>query len=92
LTLRKPACYLRVMPGAPLLRTERLTRAFGSLMVVDRVDVSIRRGELRSVIGPNAAGQTTFFRLISSKMAPSSGRIFFEDREITVSWWSRRSS
>jgi len=71
------------MPDAPLLRTERLTRAFGSLMAVDRVDVSIRRGELRSIIGPNGAGKTTFFRLISGEMAPSSGRIFFEDREIT---------
>jgi len=71
------------MPEAALLRTERLTRAFGSLMAVDRVDVSIRRGELRSIIGPNGAGKTTFFRLISGEMAPTSGRIFFGDREIT---------
>ncbi len=71
------------MPETPLLRTERLTRAFGSLMAVDRVDVAIRSGELRSIIGPNGAGKTTFFRLISGEMAPSSGRIFFKDREIT---------
>jgi branched-chain amino acid transport system ATP-binding protein len=71
------------MPEAALLRTERLTRAFGSLIAVDRVDVSIRRGELRSIIGPNGAGKTTFFRLISGEMAPTSGRIFFGDREIT---------
>src|SRR6185312_4304629 len=63
--------------------TERLTRAFGSLIAVDRVDVAIHRGELRSIIGPNGAGKTTFFRLISGEMAPSSGRIFFKDREIT---------
>jgi branched-chain amino acid transport system ATP-binding protein len=71
------------MPEPALLRTERLTRAFGSLIAVDRVDVSIRRGELRSIIGPNGAGKTTFFRLISGEMAPSSGRIFFGEREIT---------
>src|SRR5256886_13529641 len=71
------------MPETALLRTERLTRAFGSLMAVDRVDVSIQRGELRSIIGPNGAGKTTFFRLISGEMAPTSGRIFFGDREIT---------
>jgi branched-chain amino acid transport system ATP-binding protein len=70
------------MPEA-LLRTERLTRAFGSLLAVDRVDVTINRGELRSIIGPNGAGKTTFFRLISGEMAPSSGRIFFGDRDIT---------
>ena len=71
------------MSEPALLRTERLTRAFGSLVAVDRVDVSIRRGELRSIIGPNGAGKTTFFRLISGEMTPSSGRIWFGEREIT---------
>ena len=71
------------MPEAVLLRTERLTRSFGSLLAVDRVDVTIRRGELRSIIGPNGAGKTTFFRLISGEMPPTSGRIFFGEREIT---------
>src|SRR5437667_8457850 len=71
------------MPEAPLLRTEALTRAFGSLIAVDRVDVAVRRGELRSIIGPNGAGKTTFFRLISGETAPSSGRIWFDGREIT---------
>src|SRR5213593_2540056 len=71
------------MPEAALLRTERLTRAFGSLMAVDRVDVSIQRGELRSIIGPNGAGKTTFFRLISGEMAPTSGRIWFNGADIT---------
>jgi branched-chain amino acid transport system ATP-binding protein len=71
------------MPEAALLRTERLTRAFGSLFAVDRVDVVIHAGELRSIIGPNGAGKTTFFRLISGETTPTSGRIFFGEREIT---------
>jgi len=71
------------MAGAPLLHTEQLTRAFGSLVAVDRVDVSVREGELRSIIGPNGAGKTTFFRLISGEMPPTSGRIFFRGQEIT---------
>jgi branched-chain amino acid transport system ATP-binding protein len=66
-----------------LLRTERLTRAFESLVAVNRVDVTVQRGELRSIIGPNGAGKTTFFRLISGEMPPTSGRIWFEGREIT---------
>jgi branched-chain amino acid transport system ATP-binding protein len=66
-----------------LLRTERLTRAFGSLLAVNRVDFSLRRGELRSIIGPNGAGKTTFFRLISGEMTPTEGRGWFGDREIT---------
>ena len=66
-----------------LLRTEKLTRAFGSLLAVDRVDMAVRKGELRSINGPNGAGKTTFFRLISGEVAPTSGRIWFRDREVT---------
>jgi branched-chain amino acid transport system ATP-binding protein len=66
-----------------LLRTEKLTRAYGSLIAVDRVDMTVRQGELRSIIGPNGAGKTTFFRLISGEVAPTSGRIWFRDREVT---------
>jgi branched-chain amino acid transport system ATP-binding protein len=69
--------------ASPIVRTEGLTRSFGSLMAVAKVNFEVERGELRSIIGPNGAGKTTFFRLISGEMAPSSGRIWFDGREIT---------
>jgi len=69
--------------ASPIVRTERLTRSFGSLLAVAQVDFEVERGELRSIIGPNGAGKTTFFRLISGEMPPSSGRIWFDGREIT---------
>ena len=71
------------MPDAVLLRTERLTRAYGSLLAVSDVDVSVRRGELLSIIGPNGAGKTTFFRLSSGETVPTSGRIWFNGADIT---------
>jgi branched-chain amino acid transport system ATP-binding protein len=73
------------MTGADgvLLRTEQLTRAFGSLVAVNRVTLTVRKGELRSIIGPNGAGKTTFFRLVSGEMAPSSGRVLFREADIT---------
>jgi branched-chain amino acid transport system ATP-binding protein len=71
------------VPAAPILRTEKLTRAYGSLLAVAGVDFAVREGELRSVIGPNGAGKTTFFRLISGEVAPTSGRIWFREREVT---------
>ena len=67
----------------PLLRTEALSRSFGSLLAVHRVDMTVHAGELRSIIGPNGAGKTTFFRLISGEMRPSSGRVWFKGRDIT---------
>jgi energy-coupling factor transporter ATP-binding protein EcfA2 len=71
------------MPGPVLLRTEALTRSFGSLMAVNRVDFTVYTGELRSIIGPNGAGKTTLFRLISGEMKPSAGGLWFQDTEIT---------
>ena len=69
--------------ASPIVRTEGLTRSFGCLMAVAQVNFEVERGELRSIIGPDGAGKTTFFRLISGEMAPSSGRIWFDGREIT---------
>jgi branched-chain amino acid transport system ATP-binding protein len=66
-----------------LLRTENLTRSFGSLVAVNSVSITVRKGELRSIIGPNGAGKTTFFRLVSGEMEPSSGRVVFQEADIT---------
>ncbi len=71
------------MAGAPLLRTEQLSRSYGSLLAVDRVSLTVHEGELRSIIGPNGAGKTTFFKLISGEVAPSAGRIWFRERDVT---------
>jgi branched-chain amino acid transport system ATP-binding protein len=71
------------MDDGVLLRTEQLTRSYGSLLAVDRVNVVVRQGELRSIIGPNGAGKTTFFRLISGEVGPTSGRIWFRGRDVT---------
>ena len=70
-------------PDGVLLRTENLTRSFGSLVAVNAVSLTVRRGELRSIIGPNGAGKTTFFRLVSGEMAPSAGRVLFQEADIT---------
>ncbi len=68
---------------AHVLRTEKLTRHFGTLLAVNRVDLSVRTGELRAIIGPNGAGKSTLFKLVSGELAPSAGRIFLDGREIT---------
>ncbi|MBI5167158.1 MAG: ABC transporter ATP-binding protein [candidate division NC10 bacterium] len=66
-----------------VLETEGLTKRFGGLIAVDRVNFSMREGELRAIIGPNGAGKTTFFNLISGCLSPSEGRVFFKGEEIT---------
>lgn len=66
-----------------LLETQGLSKAFGGLLAVNRVDFSLRQGELRAIIGPNGAGKTTFFNLISGLLHPTAGRILFRQEEIT---------
>jgi branched-chain amino acid transport system ATP-binding protein len=66
-----------------LLRVQNVSRHFGSLVAVDNVSLTVEPGELRAVIGPNGAGKTTFFNLISGFFPPTSGRIVFDDRDVT---------
>jgi branched-chain amino acid transport system ATP-binding protein len=66
-----------------LLRVERVSRRFGSLIAVNDVSLEVQEGELRAVIGPNGAGKTTFFNMISGFIAPSQGRILLAGRDIT---------
>jgi len=73
-----------------LLSVQGISRRFGSLVAVDKVSMSVEAGEFRAVIGPNGAGKTTFFNLISGFLAPSEGRIFFNDQDITALKPARR--
>jgi branched-chain amino acid transport system ATP-binding protein len=66
-----------------LLQVEHVSRHFGSLIAVNDVSIKVEPGELRAVIGPNGAGKTTFFNMISGLFGPTSGRILFDDRDIT---------
>lgn len=66
-----------------LLYTKDLRKSFGGLMAVNDANVSIEDRELRSIIGPNGAGKTTFINLITGRYPVTSGKIFFQDRDVT---------
>lgn len=67
----------------PILRTENLTKRFGGLTAVDNLSLSLNSGRLHAIIGPNGAGKTTFFNLVSGMLPITSGRVFFQGRDIT---------
>ena len=69
--------------GSPILRTEGLTIRFGGLTALNDVNVSVNRGEIRAVIGPNEAGKSTFFNCLTGVLRPSAGRILFNGDDIT---------
>ena len=66
-----------------LLETKSLTKSFGALTAVKDVSLAIEAGSLHSIIGPNGAGKTTLFNLLTGAFAPSSGRIVFDQKDIT---------
>ena len=66
-----------------LLETKEITKSFGALTAVNGVSLAIEAGTLHSIIGPNGAGKTTLFNLLTGTFPPTSGRIIFDQREIT---------
>ncbi len=65
-----------------VLRTENLGITFGGLKAVQNLNIDIREGELMGLIGPNAAGKTTVFNLLTGVYQPTSGKIFLNDKEV----------
>jgi len=66
-----------------ILRTEKLTKRFGALEAVSNVDLRVKEGEIHSIIGPNGAGKTTLFNMLAGQLPSTSGRIWFQEQEIT---------
>jgi branched-chain amino acid transport system permease protein len=69
--------------AGPLLRATGLTKHYGGIIANAGIDFTVNRGELRGIIGPNGAGKTTFFKMLTCEVAPTSGRIVFQGRDIT---------
>ncbi len=66
-----------------LLEAKQVTKVFGGLVAVNKVDFTIPRGSIVSVIGPNGAGKTTFFNLIAGIYPLDGGRIYFDGADIS---------
>ncbi len=67
----------------PYLRLEQLGKRFGDTVAVEGVDLSIAQGEFISLLGPSGCGKTTTLQMIAGFVAPSTGRILLEGRDLT---------
>lgn len=66
-----------------LLKTENVSKTFGSFVALAGADLAGEEGEIVGLIGPNGAGKSTFFNCIAGDMPPTDGRILFNGAEIT---------
>jgi lipopolysaccharide export system ATP-binding protein len=71
-------------PGSSVLRAQGLTKAYGRRVVVQGVDVEIRRGEVVGLLGPNGAGKTTTFYMVVGLARPDGGKVSLGDEDITA--------
>lgn len=66
-----------------MLETEGLTKTFGKLVALSDVSFKVEEGEIYGIAGPNGAGKSTLFNVISGNYKPTSGRVTFQENDIT---------
>ncbi len=69
--------------GSSVLRAEGLVKTYRRRPVVNNVALDVKQGEIVGLLGPNGAGKTTTFYMIVGLIPPQSGRILFDDEDIT---------
>ena len=67
----------------PFLGITNLSKSFGGVMAVSKVNFELRQGELLGIIGPNGSGKTTLVNLITGFVKPNSGKIQYKGKNIT---------
>jgi len=67
----------------PELRVEDVEVRFGGLTALQSVDLEAQGGRITGLIGPNGAGKTTLFNVITGMQAPTRGRVYIDDVDVT---------
>jgi branched-chain amino acid transport system ATP-binding protein len=67
----------------PILRVERLEKAFGRVLAVDGLSFELQPGQALGVIGPNGSGKSTLINLVTGFVKPTAGRVLFRGKDIT---------
>ena len=66
-----------------ILRTDELTKHYGGVQALEKADFFLRKGEHVAIVGDNGAGKSTLVRMISGVEQPTSGKIYFENSEVS---------
>lgn len=69
--------------GSVILSVENVSKRFGGLLALNKVNMSVQEGQIFGIIGPNGAGKTTLFNAINGVFPPTEGRIKFRGEDVT---------
>ena len=64
--------------GEPLIELKGVSKSFGSSVILDKVDLTIHRGEALAIIGPSGTGKSTILRIIAGLLAPDAGEVYVQ--------------
>ena len=81
---RRTQKAIEEMERPKLLEARAVSVTFGGIRAVDEVDVAVHDKEILGLIGPNGAGKTTLFDVLSGFIAPTRGRVFLGDYDVTA--------
>lgn len=71
------------MEDTTILRLEDLSKSFDKQIVLDKINLDVKRGEFLTLLGPSGCGKTTTLRIIAGLETPSSGKVYLEGEEIS---------
>ena len=74
------------------LQAKNLTKKYLGKVVVDRLNITLKPGEILGLLGPNGAGKTTFFYMIAGLVRSDSGKILIDEEDVTDETVSLRAS
>jgi branched-chain amino acid transport system ATP-binding protein len=66
-----------------LLESRDLIKSFGGVTAIDHLSLTVEKGMILGIIGPNGSGKTTFFNLVTGMYTADSGRVIFSGKDIT---------
>jgi branched-chain amino acid transport system ATP-binding protein len=77
--------------ASPILEVHGLSRSFGGVRVIEKLDLAVADNEIVGLLGPNGAGKSTLFNLIAGVLSPDAGSITYQTRDISrMKVWKRR--
>jgi lipoprotein-releasing system ATP-binding protein len=67
-----------------VIEVQNVNKSFGSLQVLKGIELTIQKGEIVTIVGASGAGKTTLLQIIGTLDKPTSGKIFFDDKDVSL--------